>query len=134
MPFDTGILAIALAALSFCGAMGCILALIRTRHALVTQQKEVSAQLSELHQKLAELAPAPAPTPQVVSSINAIAEPEEEQDELLAAVTAAAAAIADRKARIRSIQQVHPEPEATSAWSQQGRVVVQSSHNIGPHR
>lgn len=132
MQIDPGIVAIVVAALSFCGALGCIVALMRTRHALVAQREEVSAQLNELNRKLAALAPAPAHP--VVNSIRASADPTQEQDDLLAAVTAAAAAIVDRKARVRSIQQVHPEPEAASVWSQQGRVVVQSSHNIGPHR
>jgi len=131
MQIDTGTLAIVLAALSFCGALGCIVALTRTRRELVEQQEGVSAQLSQLNQKLEELTIAaeaqaePGISEQDLTDV---------QDDLLAAVTAAAAAIADRKTRIRSVTQVSTEPEASNAWSQQGRVVVQSSHNIGPRR
>lgn len=127
MPFDTGILAIALAVLSFCGALGCLVALLGTRRTLAQQQEAANAQFAQLQEKLAALtAPANAAEPST--------EPAELQDDLLAAITAAAAAVADRKSRIRSIQQVQPESESANAWSQQGRVVVQSSHNIGPHR
>ena len=148
MHFDTGTLAIVLAILATGLAAACLAALAKTRRALEEQQQEASRrlaeQLSELSAKLSSLAEcaeiASAPQPQIVASITASAEPAgvhaatEEQDELLAAVTAAAAAFVERKARIDSIREVHAEPESGSAWSQQGRVFVQSSHNISPRR
>jgi hypothetical protein len=132
MQIDIGTLAIALAALSFLGAIGCIIALGRTRRVLKIQQKEVSTQLARLDEKVSKLLP--AAVPHLVHTKAASVDPTEAQDELLAAVTAAAAAIAERKMRIRSLTQVPTESEAATAWSQQGRVLVQSSHNIGPHR
>ena len=136
MQIDPGMVAIALAGLSFCGALGCIIALVRTRHALHEQQEEVSGQLDRMNQKLATLAAQPA-EPKVAISIKPTtpsSEPVAAADELLAAITAAAAAVAERKARLNAARQSQTEPEAQSAWSQQGRVVVQSSHNIVPRR
>ena len=145
MPIDTGTLGLELAALAFLGALGCMFLLWRTRRALDAQRHEVRAQLTTIHDKLADLAvqaSKPHPPLHPVAHVTPVASPSaasastqpSEQDELLAAVTAAAAAIAQRKLRIQSIRQVHPEPEPATAWSQQGRVVVQSSHNVGPHR
>jgi DNA-binding protein H-NS len=146
MHFDTGTLAIVLAILSMGVAVTCLAALAKMRRALAEQQQEasrqLSEQLSELNAKLSALAEHAevVSAPQIVTSITASAEPvsvhpaTEEQDELLAAVTAAAAAFVERKARINSIRELHAEPESGSAWSQQGRVFVQSSHNISPRR
>ena len=138
MQIDTGIVAVTLAALSLCGAIGCLIALVRTRHMLYEQQDEMNTQFNRLSEKLAELTPKPhaAAAPIVPAATpRPVAEPDEPEDDLLAAVTAAAAAVAGRRARIRSIQQVaQTEQDSASAWSQQGRVVVQSSHNISPRR
>jgi hypothetical protein len=57
-----------------------------------------------------------------------------EDPETLAAITAAIAGFLGHRARIRSLRAVHTEPEAPSAWLQQGRAFVQSSHNFNPHR
>lgn len=48
--------------------------------------------------------------------------------EIVAALTAAATAFLGKKARIRSAQQV--ADESAGAWAQQGRVIVQTSHNL----
>ena len=50
--------------------------------------------------------------------------------ELLAAIAAAAAVLVGKRMRIRGIEQMHPPREAVSRWSRQGRVLVQSSHNL----
>ncbi len=50
--------------------------------------------------------------------------------EILAAITAAAAVFVGKRLRIRGIEQLHSSREALSRWSRQGRVLVQSSHNL----
>jgi hypothetical protein len=49
--------------------------------------------------------------------------------ETLATLTAAATAFLGKKARIRSAKALAAEDTAT-AWAQQGRVIVQTSHNL----
>lgn len=139
MQIDTGVVAVTLAALSLCGAIGCLIALVRTRHMLYEQQDEMNTQFNRLSEKLAELTPKPHASAAPVVAADAprpvADEPAESEDDLLAAITAAAAVVAGHRARIRSLQQVpQSEQDSASAWSQQGRVVVQSSHNISPHR
>ena len=48
--------------------------------------------------------------------------------EIVVALTAAATAFLGKKARIRSAQQL--ADESAGAWAQQGRVIVQTSHNL----
>jgi len=49
--------------------------------------------------------------------------------EIQAAIAAAAVVAAGERARVHSIRRVKPEAER-NAWSQQGRVLVQTSHNV----
>jgi hypothetical protein len=53
--------------------------------------------------------------------------------EIQAAIAAAAVVVAGPNARVRSMQ-LSKAREDASAWSQQGRVLVQSSHNMRPSR
>jgi hypothetical protein len=53
--------------------------------------------------------------------------------EIQAAIAAAAVAVAGPHAQVRSAGLVKPHDDA-SAWSRQGRVLVQSSHNVRPLR
>jgi len=48
--------------------------------------------------------------------------------EIVAALTAAATTFLGKKARIRSARQL--ADESAGAWAQQGRVIVQTSHNL----
>jgi hypothetical protein len=50
--------------------------------------------------------------------------------ETLAAIATAAAVFVGKRLRIRSIEQVDPGNARVSRWSRQGRVLVQSSHNL----
>jgi hypothetical protein len=54
--------------------------------------------------------------------------------ETLAAVSAAATAFLGRRARVRSVRSLPVAPEAVGAWAQQGRMIVQTSHNLRPRR
>jgi hypothetical protein len=58
---------------------------------------------------------------------------EEIAPEIMAAITAATAAFVGRDARIRSVRSLPPH-QLVSPWSQQGRVVVQASHNLRARR
>jgi len=64
--------------------------------------------------------------------LNNTAAPEEAPipAELLAAIAAAAAVFVGKRMRIRGIEQLHSSHEAVNRWSRQGRVLVQSSHNL----
>ena len=52
---------------------------------------------------------------------------------ILAAITAASAAILGPHARIRAVRALTPN-QGVSPWSQQGRVFVQASHNLRSRR
>ncbi len=67
-------------------------------------------------------------------SMEAAEEPAEAAaPEIQAAIAAAAVAAAGPGARIRSIRSLEPNP-GVSPWTQQGRLIVQSSHNLRPQR
>ena len=50
--------------------------------------------------------------------------------ELLAVIAAAATVFVGKRLRIRSIEQAASTSTTVSRWSRQGRVLVQSSHNL----
>ena len=52
--------------------------------------------------------------------------------EIVVALTAAATAFLGKKARIRSARALPAEADTVGAWAQQGRVIVQTSHNLRP--
>lgn len=57
---------------------------------------------------------------------------EEITPEILRRITETVSGLLGRKVRIRSVKILQtPEPTASS-WAQQGRVVVQASHNVAP--
>ena len=60
-------------------------------------------------------------------------EKEEIAPEILVAIAAAAVALLGKNARVRAARRV-PSKDVVSPWTQQGRVSVQSSHNLRPRR
>jgi hypothetical protein len=50
--------------------------------------------------------------------------------EVMAAIAAAAAVFVGKRLRILGIEQMHLSHEPVNRWSRQGRVLVQSSHNL----
>jgi len=54
------------------------------------------------------------------------------QPETLAVIAAAATTFLGKKARIRSAKALSPAQDGAGAWAQQGRVIVQTSHNLHP--
>ncbi len=84
----------------------------------------------------AQAAPAP-PMPAVqppVKAAGSVAVPEHSQEvspEMLLVIAAAVTAYLGKKVRIRSAQMLQTPYEIVNPWSQQGRVIVQASHNLG---
>lgn len=96
-------------------------------NALAATVKNLQARVAELSRLTAERAGA--------AEIDAMSAAADEpaapaKPEMLAALTAAATAFLGKRARIRSAKLVPAAPESSGAWAQQGRVVVQTSHNL----
>lgn len=104
---------------------------------LATALKSLEARLAELRPALASQASA-APGLDIQAAASAeetIAyEPQAIAPETLAVIAAAVSAFLGSNARIRSVSTMQPAIGAACAWSQQGRVFVQSSHNIRTRR
>lgn len=122
----------------------CALAGIALRRALrragerqrATDRKilELTAAVCSLESRLAELSR--GERDRAPESIAAAAEGvemarlQQPKPELLAVMTAAATAFLGKTARIRSARLVPAATDDVSPWSQQGRVIVQTSHNL----
>jgi len=50
--------------------------------------------------------------------------------EVMAAIAAAAAVFSGKRLRILGVEQMHSSHQSLNRWSRQGRVSVQSSHNL----
>lgn len=131
------------------GATGCIAiwaALARAmRRAAVEKQQDTDRQLlamattvKALQARVAELS-GPQATHAQQDETAAFTAPAEDaptpikeplNPEAMAALAAAATAYLTRKARLGSAQQVPAEQDSAGAWAQQGRVFVQTSHNL----
>jgi methylmalonyl-CoA carboxyltransferase large subunit len=101
---------------------------------LVTAFKALEAKVTALSQS-SVLPPAAATTVKPVAA--APAQPQvaagkagEVTPEVLVILVAAVTAYLGKKVRIRSAKQLQSPYEIVNPWSQQGRVVVQASHNL----
>lgn len=100
----------------------------RQLNAMVTTVKALQSRVAELGRQQAEYAKegdfavVPPPDKPAVETNEPL------KPELVATLTAAATAYLGQKARIRSAQQL--AEESAGAWAQQGRVIVQTSHNL----
>jgi uncharacterized protein len=119
------------------------------RRAVRERQRDMERQLNAmattvkaLQARVAELSRLQAARP-VVGEVAVIAAPAETagqpkqaqtKPEIVAALTAAATAFLGKKARVRSAQMLPSAQENADAWAQQGRVIVQTSHNMRPGR
>jgi len=107
----------------------------RQLNAMATTMKSLQARVAEL----SRLQAAQAREGRVVA-LSAAAENAVEpmtspvKPEIVVALTAAATAFLGKKARIRSAQLLPGAQENAGAWAQQGRVIVQTSHNMRPGR
>ena len=133
---DVGI-ATALAAAS-CAAIYAMLARA-LRRAVNQQQQSTDRELSALtlkvrtlQQRVAELSATQVEPPQAADSIGGENMAGQVQPETLAVVAAAATTFLGKRTRIRSLQAVPATQDSAGAWAQQGRVIVQTSHNMRP--
>jgi hypothetical protein len=98
------------------------------------QMRELAASVKALESRVAEFSR--KQNASSVESITAAVEGASEtalqqpKPEMLAVMTAAATAFLGKTARIRSTKLVPAAAGNVSPWSQQGRVIVQTSHNL----
>jgi hypothetical protein len=136
-------------------AAGYLLLLRKVRHLVSESQRDIERRLTALTEaitmhgtSLAESVPStdtldtkeieaqsvavvqekPAPSVEV-RELPAAQEKEEIAPEIQVAIAAAAVALLGRNARVRSARKI-PSRDVVSPWTQQGRVSVQSSHNL----
>jgi len=100
----------------------------RQMNALATTVKALQARVAELSRLQATQEGEVASVTAVESEASRKKEPM--KPEIVAALTAAATAFLGKKARIRSAHLVPAAQDSAGAWAQQGRVIVQTSHNL----
>ncbi|HEY3625909.1 MAG TPA: hypothetical protein VGL00_06485 [Terracidiphilus sp.] len=142
-----------------CGA-SCFLVLVRLRRMLAEQQRDMYRRLAALTEAVAMRPPAASEAPAETDALteaeieteapagfpgfleartdvreNAAPTVAVDEDaaelpaEIRVAIAAAAIAAFGNHARVRSARRV-PSSDVVSPWTQQGRVIVQSSHNL----
>lgn len=129
-----------------CAAISAVLARI-LRRAISERQRNTERQLHELasmvktlQTRVAELAASHPAWPEFVDAaamsnhgVNpSSAGSEQIKPETLAAITAAATAFLGKMPRLGSVQSMSAAQDGAGAWAQQGRVIVQTSHNLPP--
>jgi hypothetical protein len=93
--------------------------------------------IAELEARVAELARAPitrgAPEPAVANGAAAQTQAKSDDEvpaEVLILITAAVTSFLGKKVRVRSAKMLQSPYEIVNPWAQQGRVIVQASHNL----
>ena len=130
-------IATALAAAS-CAAIYAVLSRA-LRRAVAERQQSTDRELSALtakvivlQQRVAELSATSVEAEQAADAIAGENMAGHVKPETLAVIAAAAATFLGKRARIRSLQAVPATQDSAGAWAQQGRVIVQTSHNMRP--
>jgi uncharacterized protein len=102
----------------------------RQLNAMATTVKALQARVAELSRLQA--ARGAVGEVAVVASPETAGQPAQAQTkpEIVAALTAAATTFLGKKARVRSAQLLPSAQDGAGAWAQQGRVIVQTSHNL----
>ncbi len=141
--------------MTFSGTLLIVLLAAGVLMVYVTLRREMQSQIDELRKLVSDAkaqpaatstatlaAPAPAPAPAAASKLELVkkesvaapvatpmkAAKDEVTPEILAIIAAAVAQFVGAAARIRSTR-VIPITES-NAWAQQGRVIIQASHNL----
>lgn len=102
----------------------------RQLNAMATTVKALQTRVAELGREQTTSAGERADAAKQAAAENQAAPADAPTPEILAALTAAATAYVGKKARIRSAALVPAEENGAGAWAQQGRVIVQTSHNL----
>ena len=105
----------------------------RQLNAMATTVKALQARVAELNRLQAARAQE-AQVAVISASAETACQPKQEQTkpEIVAALTAAATAFLGKKARVRSAHLIAGAEDGADAWAQQGRMLVQTSHNLRP--
>ena len=104
----------------------------RQLNAMATTVKALQARVVELS-RLQAARPEASEVAVIAAPAETASQPKQAQTkpEIVAALTAAATAFLGRKARVRSAESLPgPQQDSAGAWAQQGRVIVQTSHNL----
>ena len=115
------------------------MALLRKLRQTVASHKREVADLQEsvqaLESRLVQLSSNAEPQSESATAALEPAQPEKEtiSSEIQAVITAAAVALFGQKVRLRSTRLLSSQ-DGASSWSQQGRVIVQTSHNLRSKR
>jgi len=102
-----------------------------TPHISLLEQtvRKLEIEVTELRAAHAISATPPSGTEKTAS---AMVVKEEVSAEMLAILAAAVTAYLGKKVRIRSAKMIQTPYEFVNPWAQQGRVIVQASHNLRP--
>ncbi len=107
----------------------------RQLNAMATTVKALQARVAELS-RLQTARTQEAEVVAISADAESAGEPETApvKPEIVVALTAAATAFLGKKARVRSAQLLPNAQDNAGAWAQQGRVIVQTSHDRRPSR
>lgn len=98
------------------------------------QLNAMAAQVKVLQARVAELSRLEAGRAQegevTAMPAKVVRKEEATKPELVAVLTAAATAYLGKKTRLRSAQLLPAQTDSAGAWARQGRILVQTSHNL----
>ena len=100
------------------------------RHSIDGQLSQLADAVKALEARLGEPAAAPADTVPVAGVASISPEKEEITPEMLVVIAAAVTAFLGKKVRIRSAKMLRSTAGVANPWSQQGRALIQASHNF----
>ena len=143
MTSEWAVAAIVVSAVALVAVVLCVVVMRRIEHDAVERQRAleeqvgamdealqlIEARLTELHAAWAASKAIQAEPEAAGEEVTGQGEEPAMEPEIQAAIAAAAIAAAGPNARVRAATLVKSRDKA-SAWSQQGRVLVQSSHNL----
>jgi methylmalonyl-CoA carboxyltransferase large subunit len=102
------------------------------KHSIDGQLSQLADAVKALEARLGEPAAAvvAAPAAPVAATAPTVPEKEEITPEMLVVIAAAVTAFLGKKVRIRSAKMLHSTSGIQNPWSQQGRALIQASHNL----
>jgi len=105
----------------------------RHLNAMSTTVKALQARVAELGREQTAVAENGANAATQATAEDRAVASDAPEPEIVAALTAAATAYVGKKARIRSAALMPADENGVDPWAQQGRVIVQTSHNLRPN-
>jgi hypothetical protein len=111
---------------------GWVLVYISSRRALRRTREELRLEFQRQINALSANVNAPERTAASAARPQAIVSqvPEEITSETLATIAETITSLLGRKVRIRSVKMLETPSAVANPWAQQGRVIVQASHNV----